>query len=276
MVTASIVAYKTKESDLLNVIHDAFNGKINKIWIIDNSPSDDLRKYVEKIDNIEYIWGHGNIGYGAAHNIALNKAENSNSDYHVVLNPDISFGEEVIPALEAFMNRHKDVGYVMPKVYYPDGRLQFLCKLNPTPLDILGRRLFSESWIKKRIERFEMKSTGYNEIRNVPILSGCFMFLRMKSIKKVGYFDDRFFMYFEDFDLIRRIHKEYKTVFYPHVSILHNHAAEHHVNRKLLFISIKSAIRYFNKWGWIFDSYRRKQNRLAFDSCNTISDEDET
>ena len=85
-------------------------------------------------------------------------------------------------------------------------------------------------------------------------------------------FDERFFMYFEDFDLMRRLHKSCKTVFYPKVTIVHDHAAEHHTNSTLLKASIRSAIQYFNKWGWFFDDERRIENKFAFDDINLIEE----
>ena len=59
---------------------------------------------------------------------------------------------------------------------------------------------------------------------NVPYLQGSFMFLRTKALKEVGLFYERFFMYPEDIDITRRMHKKYKTIFYPEVSIHHEHA----------------------------------------------------
>lgn len=109
------------------------------------------------------------------------------------------------------------------------------------------------------------------KIWNCPNLSGCFMFLRNSVLKQVGSFDDKFFMYFEDTDLIRRIHRVSKTVFYPNATIIHAHKAEHRTSKLLLKISVKSAIQYFNKYGWIFDKERRIYNRQAQRTESCIS-----
>lgn len=271
LITASIVLYKTNMELTAVILKCADNSCIDSIYVIDNSPSDDLRHYVMSISpKIVYIYGQGNIGYGAGHNIAVNKALEANARYHVVLNPDIQFSYGTIEELAAFADLHPDIGLLMPYVIYPNGECQYLCKLLPTPIDMFGRRLLPKRLVAKRNDRFEMKETGYNSIRNVPCLSGCFMFLSMDVIKTVGVFDERFFMYFEDFDLIRRIHKVAKTVFYPRVTIIHNHANEHRTSRRLLVIGIKSAVKYFNKWGWVFDRDRKKWNRNAFNETNII------
>lgn len=91
------------------------------------------------------------------------------------------------------------------------------------------------------------------------------MFMRISALQKVEesgeFFDGRFFMYFEDFDLIRRLHKVGRTVYFPDVEIVHDHAAESYKSRKMLLAHIRSAVRYFNKWGWIFDRERKLWNR---------------
>lgn len=273
MITASLVLYKTNVDDLRTVLKCVEDSCINKVYIIDNSPQDTAHSLLSSLGSREeYVFGHGNIGYGAAHNIALKKALEEGVEYHVILNPDISFEAGAIEKLYDFAKRHPDIGELMPDVRYPDGREQYLCKLLPTPVDIFGRRLLPAKWMEKRNYKFEMRETGYNHARNVPCLSGCFMFLNMKYIKEVGFFDDRFFMYFEDNDLVRRLHGVSKTVFYPALSIIHNHASEHHSNKRLLRISIQSTIRYFNKWGWIFDKDRRRINKDAFSPENIIED----
>jgi hypothetical protein len=96
-----------------------------------------------------------------------------------------------------------------------------------------------------------MRETGYNKIMEVPILSGCFMFLRTDIFTSIGGFDERFFMYLEDFDLTRRMGEKSKTIFFPEVEIVHAHAKESYKNKKMMWIHIKSTIKYFNKWGWL-------------------------
>ena len=160
-----------------------------------------------KTRNLGYLKNE-NIGYGGNHNIALHKAIEQGSDYHVILNPDIYFEFNVLSELLRYMNKNKDVGYVLPKVTYPDGELQYLCKLLPTPFDLIFRRFLPKSLTEKHNAKYELRASGYNSIMNPPCLSGCFMFLRLSIIKEYNlFFDERYFMYCEDFDLMRRIHR---------------------------------------------------------------------
>ena len=95
----------------------------------------------------------------------------------------------------------------------------------------------------------------------VPFLSGCFMAIRRESIEQCGMFDERFFMYGEDIDFSRRINEQFKTIFYPHVSIMHGYEAASYKSFKMLKIHTQNIIRYFNKWGWLFDKRRKQTNK---------------
>ena len=261
--TTSIVLYKTPRNQIEAVLNSVFDSNcVDKIYIIDNSPTDEL-SYVKDISPlIEYI-PHDNTGYGSSHNIAIKKSIEIGADYHVVLNPDIRFEPNVLQELANYMSENQDVGYILPKVVYPNGELQYLCKLLPTPSDLIFRRFLPKTKkTEEKNDRYILKQSGYDKIMNPPCLSGCFMFLNCKILKEHNlYFDDRFFMYFEDFDLMRRIHRVSKTIFYPNVSIIHDHAKESYKSKKMLIQHIKSAVQYFNKWGWIFDKERNEMNK---------------
>ena len=99
----------------------------------------------------------------------------------------------------------------------------------------------------------------------VPYLSGCFMLLRQSSLREVGLFDERFFMYPEDVDLTRRIAEHYETVFFPEVSVVHEHGRASHKSVKMFFIHAYNLCKYFNKWGWIHDPIRKRLNKKTLD-----------
>lgn len=261
MIIASIVTYKTDIIELERILSCVVDSSVDKICIIDNSPTDYLRKLESFSSKIEYFFGHGNVGYGAAHNIAMSKSIESRSKYHIVINPDIYFENGTIEELEKYMEENQGVGQVMPRVIYPNGELQYVCKLVPTPFDLIFKRFFPAKFISKSSYRFQLKFTEYKHEMNVPYLSGCFMFFRVSAFEKVGLFDERFFMYPEDIDITRRMHREYKTMFYPKVQIVHAHAAESRKSKRMLWVHIINMIKYFNKWGWFFDRERRLMNK---------------
>lgn len=259
-LTVSIVAYNNNPDHLKSAIESSLKTRLKtKLYLIDNSPQDQL-KALAQYPGCEYVFNNKNLGFGKAHDIALQRAL-TESKYHLVLNPDIYFDEGVLEKIFEFMEKHPDVGQVMPTVLYPTGEVQRLCKLLPSPADLFLRRFFS--WVPgaaKRNKKYELIDSGYNKIMNIPYLSGCFMFLRNSVLRQTGFFDERIFMYIEDADLTRRIHVLYKTLFYPDVHVYHHYNKGSYKNLKLMLYNIHGAVVYFNKWGWIFDSERKKIN----------------
>lgn len=272
IIYASIVVYKNPAKVLKRCVDSILcSGLTAKFYIIDNSPTDELKEFVGGDARTEYIFNPSNSGFGAAHNIAIKNSIKNGVKYHLVLNPDIYFEKGVIKELYNFMENNLDVGLVMPKVLYPDGSVQYLCKLLPTPLDLIRRRFFPASqYLDRKNFLYELRFTGYDKIMDVPYLSGCFMFIRTDALSRVGLFDERFFMYLEDVDISRRIHKCYRTVYYPEVSVFHEYEKGSYKNSKLLIYHFWSAVRYFNKWGYFFDKERREINKKVVEKLNAL------
>jgi GT2 family glycosyltransferase len=261
-LTASIVVYKSSPKLLLEAIDSFLSGAPESVlYVIDNSPTDEV-KMVATHPRVKYIFNGDNVGFGAAHNQAL-KVAMSSSTYHLVLNPDVNFKPEVISQMVSFMNANPEVGLAMPKVLYPDGRLQYLCRLLPSPTTLFLRRFaFPFQKVKNKINHhYELKFSGYDRVMDVPFLSGCFMFLRMDAVRKSGLFDERIFLYTEDIDLSRRIHKYYRTVFFPDAVIYHHHVRESYKSFRTFLQHASSAVTYFNKWGWFLDTERDRINK---------------
>lgn len=267
MINVSIVLYKTPFEEVKQLVQTLRKCEsVQNIYLVDNSPKP-TAEFAEL--EVAYHFNNKNIGYGSAHNLAIRKSISQNIDYHLVVNPDISFDAEIPDKIVGFMNINTNIGHLMPKIFYPDGQIQYLCKLIPTPFDLIFRRFLPAAWSKKQTEKFELRSSGYNKTMDVPYLSGCFMFLRVKALEETGIFDERFFMYPEDIDLTRRIHEKYRTVFYPEVSVIHNHAQSSYKSFRMLWIHTINMIKYFHKWGWIFDKKRREINKKILHNLST-------
>lgn len=267
-ISCSIVCYQNAPEQIARVLSCLApfrkpNPLSLSVSLIDNSPRAGLSQVAEQF-GAAYIHLPHNPGFGTAHNVAIRNILKTDTAYHLVLNPDTHFSEDVIPALVEFMESNRDVGLVMPDIRYPDGHRQHLCKLLPTPADLLMRRFLPTLYeYSGRLARYELHESGYDDIMDVPALSGCFMLIRTSVLRQVGGFDERYFMYLEDVDLSRRIGRVARTVYFPHVSITHDYVKGSYKNRKLLFHHIQSAIRYFNKWGWIKDTEKDRVNRSA-------------
>ena len=264
--TACIVTYNTKKEELAKIINCFQNTELKfKLWISDNSEKDTSRNFIEKFSDsrIEYIFNNANNGFGTGHNVVIEKLirGKEKSEFHLMINADVYFEKNTIEKIINYMRKNTDIGQIGPKIYEPNGKVSKSCRLLPTPLNLIFRRFFPiKSVIEKMDYNYEMKWYDYQSVIEVPILSGCFIFVRTDVLKDIGGFDERYFMYMEDYDLCRRIGKKYKVVFYPEVKIIHEHAKASYKSRKMMMLHINSAIKYFNKWGWFFDKERKVKN----------------
>jgi len=261
-LSISIVLYNNDRDELKRTIESVLNSPIDlRLYLLDNSPYDDLKDVVND-SRVVYIFNSSNLGFGKAHNIAMEKALTL-SRYHLVLNPDVEFGPEVLTHLTRYMDDRPDVGLIQPKILNNDGTIQYVCKRLPSPMNLIGRRFipsFFQFLIKKSIHRYEMREKDFDSTFYALSLSGCFMFFRTSSLKQSGLFDEQYFMYMEDVDLSRRMFSNFKNLYYPHVYIMHSHARGSYKLNKLFIIHIKSAVRYFNKYGWFSDADREILN----------------
>lgn len=260
MITVSIVTYKTDTEELEKCLNSLRSKIVSRIYVVDNSQQKYLVKFCEERDDVEYIPSK-NVGYGAAHNIAIRKAIKAGSKYHLVLNSDVYFEPTDLDKLAEYMDAREEVAMVQPNVVYPNGEMQYTCRLLPTPANLIFRRFLPKKMVEGMNYRYMLKKFDHKSELNVPYHQGSFMFFRVKCFEKVGLFDERFFMYPEDIDITRRMHKEFKTMFWPGVTVVHAHRAASYKSKKMLKIHMWNMIKYFTKWGWMFDGERKRWNK---------------
>ena len=261
MLTISIVLYNPNweqevsplVEELLRVTH------LRELFLIDNS-EEECNNMPLKSAKVRYMHMPKNLGYGRGHNIALRDSALHHVDFHLVMNSDIQVKAADIDSMHDWMLANPSVGQLMPKVVNPDGSQQSLAKRLPSPIDVFGRRFLPGSWIKRRNARYELRDLDLSCPINAPYLSGCFMMLRTKAVVEAGLFDERYFMYPEDVDLTRTIHRNYRTLYQPQWTIVHAHQQASYKDKHMLWVHIQNMCRYFNKWGWFVDKERRLFN----------------
>ena len=265
--TACIVTYNTEQDELKKIIECFQKVELRfKLWISDNSEKDDLKEFIEKFsdDRIEYIFNNSNDGFGSGHNVVVKKLleDSIKSEFHLMVNADVVFEKNTIEKIVSYMRKNTDIGQIGPKILEYDGRLSRSCRLFPTPINLIFRRFLPVKLIVEKLDyNYEMKWYDYEKVIDVPILSGCFIFVRMDVLEEIDGFDNRYFMYMEDYDLCRRIGKKWRIVFYPEAEIIHKHGKASYRSRKMMMLHMNSAIKYFNKWGWFFDKERKIKNK---------------
>jgi len=262
MITGCVVLYNNEKQVLEKAIQSFLNNTQNTfLYLIDNSPEDIIKSYISNLDRVHYIHNPSNPGFGAAHNIALELATKMGAKYHFVINPDTYYNNDIVTPMVEYMEQNPQVGMMMPQILNPDGSIQYLPKLLPSPLTIIWRKMkFPKSLYNKFINNYELRFIADGVIHEAPVISGCFTLLRLKAIEEIGGYDDNFFMYFEDWDLSRRMHEKYRTIYFPLVSVYHEYYSGANKSCKLFKVYLNSAFYYFRKWGWFFDKERKEIN----------------
>lgn len=249
-LTASIVLYNEEDSELSKVVNSFLNTPISKkLYLIDNSPTDEHKKFALHSD-IEYIFNKRNIGFGAANNIVLHKIINY-SKYHLILNPDVTFESRVIPNLIKVLEKENDVAVIAPKVLFSNGKHQYSCRRYPSLFEQLVRRvvilkeLFSTLIKKGKYYDKDLTQSFYPEF-----LQGCFLLFKTKDFVQIKGFDERYFLYMEDVDICKKIDAiGKKKMYYPNEEISHVLKKGSSKNIRLFIQHLLSSIKYFFKWG---------------------------
>ncbi len=197
--------------------------------------------------NAQIVSGHGNIGFGAGNNRVIRSAD---AKFTLILNPDVQMQADVLALGMAYLCSNPDVVAIVPRTYNINGDVEHLCRRYPRIRSIVGRatrgRLFG-----KFVFDYEMRNLDWTiERDDFCVASGCFMLVRTGTLKCIGGFDERYFLYFEDYDLVLRLRKYGRIAYLPQMKIRHlggNTASKGWLHWKYFFLS---AIRFFDMHGW--------------------------
>jgi len=233
-----------------------------RLFLIDNSEqnslsfdqSSDLPPGFSGLDvQIAVLQGHGNIGYGSGHNLAI---RTTRCEYHLILNPDVLLDAHCRSQGLQYLQRNANVAMVSPYAETASGSKQYLCKRYPSLLTLLIRGALPKALrqlFKARLAHYEMRDLPeQNPSVGIPLLSGCFMLCRTVSLAAVNGFDESYFMYFEDFDLSLRMAQIGELAYLPSMKIKHfgGNTSNKGLNHIIMFN--KSALRFFSRHQWRF------------------------
>ncbi len=250
-VSACIVTYNNIKyiEKTVQTLLEFTKGVDFKLYIVDNGSTDGTIELLEQnfssVKNLEIIKTGKNIGFGAGHNKIIDIID---SDYHIVVNPDIVISQDVVSRMAEYMQENVDINLLSPKICFPDGRNQMLGKRNPKFKYLVASRLRDEQNPSSLLREYTMIDSDWSKPFDIENATGCFMFFRTSAFKEIGGFDERYFMYFEDCDITREIRKTSRAVFYPDAIVYHVWGRDSKRNFKLMIIHIKSMFSYFWKW----------------------------
>lgn len=257
--SVGLVVYKTDVTELKRLFDLLAQEQfLSQMFVFDNGGDEQLKNEVQ-MRGWCYLSCGENIGFGAAHNRILANLTAEHGEFHWIVNPDLEWGVSPASTMMNYLDIHPKCGAVMPDVLNLDGSRQYLAKSLPTPMILLGRRFFASSKsMQSRIHRYEMRDQSYSEPFESPLISGCCFFTRQALLREVKGFDERYFLYLEDYDLCRKIWRAgYRLVVLPSTQVNHGHGRASYRFGKALWLHIRSACKYFSKWGWFIDADRR-------------------
>jgi hypothetical protein len=262
-LSVSVVVYRlnapelTRNLETLRAASERLSNTKVTLTLIDNSEASELAAPMRSIaldarwPDVEIISGHGNVGYGAGHNLAIRATQ---CDAHLVLNPDVEMDAGALASGLATLanDRIVLVGAVGRDALGAPG---YLSKRMPS-VWIFFLRGFAPKWLKRQFDatlaHYEYRDLPTNRVSDVTLVSGAFMLCRSDALRAVGGFDERYFLHFEDLDLSVRMHAQGRVVSDPGVTIVHHggHSAKRGFAHLKLFF--RSAFRFFNTHGWRF------------------------
>lgn len=234
-------------ADLAIVINDTREEDIAAI----ECAVEKIRACAPEYVRLRVVKGHGNVGYGAGQNRAL---ETVSSDYHLILNPDVLLETDALLEGLRYLDEHAEVAMLVPQGFDPQNEYARLSKRHPSLLVLLLRAFAvrsSDGLLGRRVARYTYGGElPCDAPKSITLASGCFMLCRTDTLKKVNGFDERYFLYFEDYDLSLRVKNYGPIVELPQARITHygGHTARRDLRRVAHFL--RSGVRFFNRYGW--------------------------
>jgi GT2 family glycosyltransferase len=257
-VTFVTVAYKTPEliRNLLKSVELAKLGFAFEYIVVNNNPGDGLKQMLEeRFPWVTIIDAPGNVGFGAGNNIGFRLAK---GEYIMCTNPDLTFFPGEMEKLLAHADADPKAGIIGPKLLHPNRTIQRNFHRFPSLLIPAYRRTFlgKTPWGKRAIAHYQMHDFDGESIRDVDGLFGAALLIRKQALEQFGYFDETFFMYFEDVDLCRRAWQQgWRVCYVPTAHFVHYHQRESAIKWPWQILTqrtsrahLASALHYFRKY----------------------------
>ena len=257
-VTVVVVNYNT--AHLLDRMFEALEtgrgGLRLQVIVIDNASRDRSVELLHaKYPDAELIENKVNVGFGRANNQALPRARGR---YLVLLNTDAFVFPDTLEKTVAFMDAHPDCGVLGVKLVNPDGSLQPSCRYFPTPWNVFVASYKGDWlawWLFLNTRLVDDMSWDHASVRECDWVPGAYYMVRREVIERVGLFDPRYFLYFEEVDHCRRVRQAgWSVIYYPRTQVLHigGESAESEgpltVGRQISALQIESKLLYFRKY----------------------------
>jgi GT2 family glycosyltransferase len=200
------------------------------VVVVDNCPEDRINLVESRfVDlNLRLIYNGKNLGFSGGNNVGMEFALSKGADYIVILNNDTIVDSSFISELVKVAEQDKSAGIVVPKIYFAKG-YEFHKRYKENELGRViwyaGGEIDWNNVIGHHRGVDEVDNGQYDETVETQIASGCCFLIKTDVVRKIGMYDDKFFLYYEDADLSIRVKKSgYKLVYAPKSIIWHKNA----------------------------------------------------
>jgi GT2 family glycosyltransferase len=176
-----------------------------EIIVVDNDKKPTIQKQLKKkFPQVKYINGQGNVGFGQANNLGVKIAKGK---FLFFLNPDTKVFKNTLDNLVQFLQKHKRAGIVAPLLANMDGEVYQQGSLTLTPLrGIASLSLFHRIFPQNpTARRYYLHDWNKKTIKEVDVVPGTAFLIRKEIFEQIKGFDKNFFLYFEEFDLCKRV-----------------------------------------------------------------------
>lgn len=261
-----IINYNTKDL-LIKNLESIFNFTSNisyKIYVVDNGSSDNscnaiLERFKDKVDSgiLEIYDTKINNGFAKGNNIPSTKI---NSRYVLYMNPDMEIKENVFYKMVDFMDLNQEIDISTCTLKYPDNDIQHNIKTSPTFLVnfLILLKLHNFFPNIKVLKNYFLSDFNYSIESKVEQIMGAFVFARYESIKKLNFWNEEYFLWWEDVDLFKKAtNLKLNVVYTPITNVTHYEgksffqlnslARQKRFNKGLLIYSKK----YFEYWQYL-------------------------
>jgi GT2 family glycosyltransferase len=257
MAQLDVVILNYNRGDLLRAclssLLESRSEHTTNVWVVDNASTDDSAAIVEReFPSVQLIRNEHNSGFASGNNLALQRILGDRaSDYVMLLNNDTVVEHDALGLLVDYLQHHRDVGAVGPKLLLLDGSLDLACRRSfPTP-EVSFYRMTGLSQLFPRSARFGRYNLTYLDVdveTEVDALVGAAMVLRTDVVREIGLLDEAFFMYGEDLDWCYRVKSfGWRIVYYPR-AVIHHHKRAASTRRAIPSIrAFYDAMRIFHR-----------------------------
>lgn len=227
------------------------------VIVVDNASKDEsVSKIKAQFPDIVILENKDNLGFSGGNNVGIKYALNKGASYVLVLNNDTFLHKDLLKELITVIEKEKNIGIVAPKIYFAPG---FEFHKDRYKKDELGKVIWYAGGImdwKNIIGHHrgvdEIDKGQYDNIEENGFASGNCMLVKKEVFEKVGLFDERYFLYYEDNDFCFRVKKAgYKIVFAPKGILWHKNASsaggsgsslqDYYITRNRLFFGMRYA-----------------------------------